>query len=106
MNRINRPDILLDKVLRNILKLAWERPVVIQSLFPLIDGLGPSVDEIEAYAQRLLELKASGAQISLVQVYSAHRPLHLLNCAHLPLKDLAFIARRVREVTGLRAEVF
>lgn len=106
MNQVNRPDISLEQVVGNILSLARERPVVVQSLFPLLDGCGPSEDEIEAYAQRLLELKTAGAEISLVQVYSSHRPPHRPNCRHLPLKDLSLIARRVREVTGLRAEVF
>ena len=55
---------------------------------------------------RLKELKAAGAQIKLVQVYSAHRPPRQGNCEHLPLKTLSLIARRVREVAGLKAEVF
>jgi hypothetical protein len=52
------------------------------------------------------ELKAAGAEISLVQVYSAHRPPHRPNCEHLALKSLSRIAAHVRTVTGLRAEVF
>jgi hypothetical protein len=47
------------------------RPIIIQSLFPLMDGRGPSPEEIEQYVWRLEELKAAGAQIALVQVYSA-----------------------------------
>jgi hypothetical protein len=66
----------------------------------------PPAEEIEQYAQRLLELKQAGAQIPLVQIYSATRPAAHPNCGHLPLKVLARIAERVREVSGLRAEVF
>ena len=90
----------------NILALGIQRPIVIQSLFPAVRGRGPTPDEITAYAERLNELKKAGAQISLVQVYSAHRPPADPNCGHLPLRTLSDIARRVREITGLKTEVF
>lgn len=106
MNRVNRPAITLQKVLDNIANLGRTRPVVIQSLFPQIGGQEPLPEEIEQYAQRLLELKTAGANIALVQIYSAHRPSHRPDCTHLPLKTLSSIARRVREVAGLRAEIF
>lgn len=106
MQRVNRTTVPLEKVLHNILLLARERPVVIQSLFPLIGGVEPTDAEIEDYVKRLRELRDGGAQISLVQVYSAHRPAMLTHCGHLPLKVLSRIAHRVREVTGLKAEVF
>ncbi len=106
MDRVNRPDCPLDKILANILALARQRPVIIQSLFPAIHGQGPSATEIEAYVQRLAELKAAGAQIPLVQIYSATRPPAHPECAHLPLRTLSDIAQRVREGSGLRAEVF
>jgi wyosine [tRNA(Phe)-imidazoG37] synthetase (radical SAM superfamily) len=110
---INRPslppidsDASMEHVMRNILAIGQQRPVVIQSLFPAIDGKGATAQEIDAYVQRLQYLKEAGAQISLVQVYSAHRVATNPRCSHLPLKSLSDIARRIREVTGLRAEVF
>jgi wyosine [tRNA(Phe)-imidazoG37] synthetase (radical SAM superfamily) len=106
LNRVNRSDVSLTRLLRNILLVARERPVVIQSLFPSVEGAEPPDEEVEAYVQRLQELLADGAQISLVQVYSAHRPPHGASCGHLPLRSLSQIAQRVREATGLRAEVF
>jgi wyosine [tRNA(Phe)-imidazoG37] synthetase (radical SAM superfamily) len=107
MDAVNRPKVgTLEKVLRNILLIARERPVVIQSLFPLMDGNEPAQEEIEEYVERLQELKEAGAQISLVQVYSAHRAPHRPNCGHVRLKVLSRIAERVREATGLTAEVF
>ena len=106
MNKVNQPDMTLRKVLANILQIGLDRPVVIQSLFPLLDGEEPSQREIEEYAHRLQELKAGGAQISMVQIYSAHRPAQNPHCGHLPLKSLSRIARCVWERTGLRAEVF
>lgn len=106
MDRVNRPDRPLEMILANILRLARLRPVVIQSLFPSISGEGPPASEIEAYVQRLCELKEAGAQIPLVQIYSATRPAAHLECGHLPLQALSAIAQRVREASGLKAEVF
>ena len=106
MNQVNRPDCSLEKVLANILLTARWRPVVIQSLFPLLNGQEPQAEEVDQYAQRLKELKENGAQISLVQIYSATRPTPHSECGHLPLKSLSRIAQAVRDATGLKAEVF
>jgi wyosine [tRNA(Phe)-imidazoG37] synthetase (radical SAM superfamily) len=106
MDRVNKPSCSLEKILANILRLAQQRPVIIQSLFPALSGKEPSGSEIEAYVQRLKELKEAGAQIPLVQIYSATRPPAQPECGHLPLRTLSIIARRVREAAGLKAEVF
>ena len=106
LNRVNKPDVPFEKILANILLTARQRPVVIQSLFPAINGEEPALAEIDQYALRLLELKNAGAQISLVQIYSARRPTTHSECGHLPLRTLSRIAQTVRQVTGLKAEVF
>lgn len=106
LNRINGATTSLEKILNNILLVGRQRPVVIQSLFPAINGEEPPVREIEEYARRLKELKAAGAEISLVQIYSATRPMAMLGCSHLPLKTLSQIAQTVRRVAGLRADFF
>ncbi|HKS38882.1 MAG TPA: radical SAM protein, partial [Verrucomicrobiae bacterium] len=106
MNRVNKPGCTIERIVSNILRLARRRPVIIQSLFPAIKGEGPSATEVEAYVQRLKELKDAGAQIPLVQIYSATRPAPHSECGHLPLRTLSGIARRVREIAGLKAEVF
>jgi wyosine [tRNA(Phe)-imidazoG37] synthetase (radical SAM superfamily) len=106
LSRVNKLNVPLQKILDNILLLAWQRPVVIQSLFPAINGQEPPPEEIEQYALRLKELKNRGAQIPLVQIYSATRPTPNSSCGHLPLKTLSRIAQTVRTVAGLKAEVF
>jgi wyosine [tRNA(Phe)-imidazoG37] synthetase (radical SAM superfamily) len=106
MNVLNRTDVNLEKILANILRVGRERSIIIQSLFPLLNGREPSVEEIDCYVGRLWDLKKNGAKISLVQIYSAHRPPHRPESRHLPLKSLSRIAQRVRQSTGLRAEVF
>ena len=106
LDKVNHPDCPLDKILANILLVGRQRPVVIQSLFPLLNGQAPPAGEIEQYAQRLRELRNEGAQIPLVQIYSATRPTPHSECGHLPLSALSRIAQRVREVSGIKAEVF
>ncbi len=106
LRRVNRPGMDLEKVFANILLVGRQRPIVIQSLFPLLEGQEPGDEEIDLYTARLRDLKAAGAQISLVQVYSASRPTHDGACGHLPLRSLSRIAHRVRAVTGLTVEVF
>jgi wyosine [tRNA(Phe)-imidazoG37] synthetase (radical SAM superfamily) len=106
MEKINRTQVPLAKILSNILMIAIQRPVIIQSLFPSIHGAEPPAAEIEEYARRLLQLKEAGAQIPLVQIYSATRPSPRSECGHLPLRSLSRIAQTVRRVAGLNAEVF
>ena len=106
MNRVNRSQVPLEKVLENILLVARQRPVVIQSLFPRVLGEEPPPEEIDEYILRLNDLKQSGARISLVQIYSATRPAAHPDCGHLPLKTLSHISQRIKAETGLRAEVF
>ncbi|HWX18854.1 MAG TPA: hypothetical protein VN578_03000 [Candidatus Binatia bacterium] len=106
VNKVNQADVPLEKILSNILTLGRQRPIVIQSLFPAIKHEEPPLEEVEQYARRLLELKKAGAEISLVQIYSATRPSVSSDCGHLPLKALSRIAQVVRQRTGLKAEVF
>lgn len=106
IQKVNGSATPLQKILSNILLVGRQRPVVIQSLFPAINGEAPADFEIEQYAQRLKELKEKGAQITQVQIYSATRPMALAGCSHLPLRTLSRIAQTVRKVSGLNAEVF
>jgi wyosine [tRNA(Phe)-imidazoG37] synthetase (radical SAM superfamily) len=106
LERINGRDVCLAHVLENIGVVARERPVVIQTMVPAIDGRNPFLKEIAEYAARLRELTQRGAQIQLVQIYSANRPTCHSECGHLSLRALSEIAKEVRARTGLRTEVF
>ena len=106
MNLVNKSEVPIEKILSNILLIARQRPVVVQTLFPALNGIAPGDPEIEQYAQRLKELTMAGAQISLVQIYSATRPTINPQCSHLPLRTLSRIAQTVRNRTGLNVEIF
>lgn len=106
MERVNRGKVPLEKVVANIMLVGRQRPIIIQSLFPSIAGQEPSREEIDDYINLLGHLKKGGARVSLVQVYSATRPITHPDCGHLRLKTLLQIAQRIRAETGLSAEVF
>ena len=106
MDRLNKAAVPLSQILENIRGLARQRPVVIQTMVPSIDGKNPFDGELKEYVARLNELKEEGAQIALIQIYSATRPSAHSECGHLPLLALSEIARQVRASTGLRTEVF
>jgi wyosine [tRNA(Phe)-imidazoG37] synthetase (radical SAM superfamily) len=106
LDRINRAETPLLRIMENIKSLAQQRPVVIQTMVPAIDGRNPFEGELHEYIARLNELKAAGGQIALVQIYSASRPGPRSECGHLPLMALSEMAKQVRAGTGLRTEVF
>ena len=103
--QIARPSHSLAHVLENILAAARVRPIVIQSLFLQLDGVGPAAVEIDAYIARLGELLAQGAQLKLVQVYTVARRTAERGVSALSAAELEQIAARVRAL-GLQADVF
>jgi len=106
MDKVNRSNMSLEKITENVLLTARRRPVVIQGLFSQVGGVAPTIAEIDEFACRLRDLKMRGAQISLVQIYSATRPTANSHVRHLPLKTLSNIAASVRRIAGLKAELF
>jgi wyosine [tRNA(Phe)-imidazoG37] synthetase (radical SAM superfamily) len=106
MDKVNRARVPLEKVLSNILLVGRQRPIIIESLFPMLNGVEPPEEEVVQFAQRVRELRENGAQISMVQIYSATRPTLHSEYGHLPLRSLSRISHTVRQVAGVKAEVF
>ena len=69
---INRTNIPFKRVLRNIELTAAERPIVIQSLFMEVHGVGPDSDEIDAYIGRLLDFEKVGT-LAEIHLYTIAR---------------------------------
>ena len=95
----------LSRVLDNLLQVARERPIVVQSLFLALDGSGPDEAEIEAWAGRLRAIVAEGGQVDHVQVYTVARRPADPRVGALPFARLRAIAGRAR-AAGVRAEVY
>jgi len=71
---VDRTRIPFQRVLDNLLACARARPTTIQSLFARHHGDPPSDAEIAAWAGRLRDLRAGGANIPWVQVHTVSRP--------------------------------
>ena len=93
------------RILDNLLLVARERPIVIQSLFLTLDGVGPDDAEIRAWAGRLAAIVAEGGRIDHVQVYTVARAPSDPRCGPLDPARLDAIAAAAREA-GLAAAVY
>lgn len=104
--RVNVPNYPLRHVIENIIAAARVRPVVIQSMFMRLDGVGPDEHEIREYTEKLGEILRSGGRIKLVQVYSvARRPAQSF-VSPLSNTEVDFIRDQVRTRTSLPSESF
>ena len=93
------------RILDNLLLVARERPIVVQSLFLTLDGVGPDDAEIAAWADRLREITAQGGRIDHVQVYTVARAPSDPRCGPLDAARLEAIAAAAR-AAGLAAAVY
>jgi wyosine [tRNA(Phe)-imidazoG37] synthetase (radical SAM superfamily) len=103
---IERTTIPFQRILDNLRDAARIRPLVIQSLFMRVSGVGPSKEEIRAFSTRLLEILDAGGAIDRVQIYTvARRPAEEIVS---PLKpaEVDAIAETVRAMTGLTVEPY
>jgi wyosine [tRNA(Phe)-imidazoG37] synthetase (radical SAM superfamily) len=94
-----------EKLLANLLAVARERPIVIQSLFLSYDGHPPESGELDAWAERLRDIRDGGGRIDHVQVYTVVRKPADPRVGPLPRAALEEIAARAR-AAGVRAEVY
>jgi wyosine [tRNA(Phe)-imidazoG37] synthetase (radical SAM superfamily) len=97
---VDRTTIPFARVLRNILEAARVRPIVLQSLFMRIDGVGPSAAEIAAYGARVRDILDSGGRISLIQVYTVARKPAEANVTPLADADVDALAAEIRRLVG------
>jgi wyosine [tRNA(Phe)-imidazoG37] synthetase (radical SAM superfamily) len=95
----------LRRILDNLLLVARERPIVVQSLFLTLDGVGPDDSEIGAWVGRLREVVDRGGRIDHVQVYTVARTPSDPRCGPLDGDRLEAIAAAAR-AAGLAAAVY
>ena len=103
---VNRPNYPLRHVMENIIAVARDRPVVIQSLFMRIDCQGPDDAELDAYVERLKEILRAGGRIKHVQVYTIARRPPQPNVTALSDAEVDHIRDLVLARTGLDAESY
>ncbi|HEY5314079.1 MAG TPA: radical SAM protein [Pirellulales bacterium] len=103
---VERTTIPFRRILDNITAAARVRPLVIQSLFMRISGVGPSSAEQAAFCDRLNEITTAGGQLSLVQLYTVARKPAESYVQPLAAHELHALAELVKSRTGLRVEEY
>jgi wyosine [tRNA(Phe)-imidazoG37] synthetase (radical SAM superfamily) len=104
--RVNRPNMDLNRILKNILDAARIRPVVIQSLWFRLQGEFPSVNEVEAYCCRLNALLSGGGKLKYLQLYTIARDPSDPSVSPLSNDELDQIASAVKTRVPVPVEVF
>ena len=72
--RVARTAVPLERIIANLTWSASRWPIVIQTCFNLLAGVGPAELEIAAYCDRLASIVRGGGRIKLVQVHTIARP--------------------------------
>ncbi|HEY3383748.1 MAG TPA: hypothetical protein VGK32_18440 [Vicinamibacterales bacterium] len=103
---IDRPNVTLQQVLEGILDAARIRPVVIQSLWMRVHDAVPSVQEVVAYCNRVIELRRAGAQLKGLQIYTIARTPAERWVRPLTDEELDALAAIVRERVDVPIETF
>ena len=104
--KIERTPIPFQRILDNILLAAQIRPLVIQSLFMIVDGVRPSDEEIQAFGQRLVDLEKAGGNLKLIQLYTVARTPAEAYVKALSEHQLNEIAEQLRTFTDTPMQVF
>lgn len=104
--QIDRTPIPFRQILDNIGDAARVRPLVIQSLFMKVSGIGPSEEEIDSYCGRLRHILETGGEIDRVQVYTVARKPAESDVTPLPPEEVERIAGAVRDRVGIPAEAY
>lgn len=104
--KVNRPNFPLAHVMENIIEAARVRPVVIQSMFMRLHDEPPSQEELQAFIERLCEIREAGGRIRYVQVYTVARNPAEEYVTPLTNDEVDAIVELVRRRADLEAEAF
>ncbi|MEC8343516.1 MAG: radical SAM protein [Planctomycetota bacterium] len=103
---IDRTKFTLKHVMGNLVLAAKLRPIVIQSLWMRVDDEPPTIDELEAYSDRLNEIVSAGGVIKLVQIYTVARQPAESYVSPLTNDEVDFWVNEVRRRTRLNVAGF
>jgi wyosine [tRNA(Phe)-imidazoG37] synthetase (radical SAM superfamily) len=104
--RVCRTGVSFQKILENILSISQSRELVIQSCFMKIKQEAPTCEEIESYAQRLIDIKNQGGRLELIQIYTVARKPTEEYVEPLDRTQLDQIAEVIRQRCGLAVEAY
>lgn len=93
---VDRTRVPFDRVLENLTRCAQERVTTIQALFVRHHGTPPSEAELDAWGERLADIRRAGGRIGWVQVHTVSRAPAEGWVTGLTLHELEAIAARAR----------
>ncbi len=99
--QVSRSNVPYQQILDNLRQASLARPIIIQTLFMLIDGQSPSMAELKAYCGRLNDITAAGGRIKQVQIHTVARQPAEKWVSVLPAKQINTISQMVEQETGL-----
>ena len=99
--QVSRSNVPYQQILDNLRQTALTRPIVIQTLFMLIEGQPPSMAEVKAYCGRLNDITAAGGRIKQVQIHTIARQPAEKWVSPLPANQISTISEMVERETGL-----
>lgn len=103
---IDRTKFTLKHVMDNLVLAAKLRPIVIQSLWMRVEDEPPTMEELEAYSERLNEIVSAGGEIKLVQIYTVARQPAESYVSPLTNDEVDFWVNEVRRRTRLNVAGF
>jgi wyosine [tRNA(Phe)-imidazoG37] synthetase (radical SAM superfamily) len=103
---VDRTPIPFQQILDNITAAAKVWPLVIQALFMRVSGEPPSQAELEAFCDRLNEIRAAGGKLKLIQVYTVARRPTESYVGPLADAEVDAIVELVTRRTGLAAKAY
>lgn len=103
---VNRADITLAEIVKNLIATARERPIIIQSLWMKLHDALPPDSEITAFVARLDEILAADGRIKLVQIYTVARSTAERFVSALSKPELDHIAETIKVGTDIPIETY
>jgi wyosine [tRNA(Phe)-imidazoG37] synthetase (radical SAM superfamily) len=99
--QVNRSQVPFGRVLQNLETTSKKFPLIIQSLFMNIRGIGPSSEEIDAYCGRIDAIRGAGGQVLGLQLNTIARRPTVDWVTALPAEELERVAEQIKRRNGL-----
>lgn len=106
LRKVNRSSFPLKHIVDGIATTALRHPIVIQSLWMRLHDEPPDASDVEAFIDRLNEIRGRGGTVSAVQLYSVARRPSEPFVTPLPSRELGDIAALIRNRTGLNVATY
>jgi wyosine [tRNA(Phe)-imidazoG37] synthetase (radical SAM superfamily) len=103
---IERTPIPFSRIIENLQTMARRHPLVLQSLFLRLNGVGPTQGEVDAFCGQIRAIVDQGGRIDRVQIYTVARRPAESNVTPLSYAEVDALADQVRNQTACKVEAY